>query len=396
MNAKFALEVGKETFKEFMEDKALRLSAALAYYAIFSIGPLLFVMVMVASWAFGDKAVQGQVHDTLNGFVGETAAKTIESMMAAKKLGSSPVTTALAIFTLLIGASGVFGQLQDALNTIWEVKAKPGMGLMSFLRDRFLSMSMVLGLGFLLLVSMVLTTAVQALVTKGGQLFPIPDVVTGILSEVISFIVVALLFAMIFKFLPDVKIPWKAAFIGAGFTAVLFTGGKFLLGLYLGREGTASAYGAAGSVVVVLLWIYYSSVILFLGAEFTQAYLFKTGKRMEPSKYAVPVTEEAKANEGMPRRDVPPGRTVPEPVFAKKLGSRSAGPLTGVPEFAGSPGLGGERVSGAGGSTPAQARRRNGNVAKLHPWASLFAAVGIGVVTGWRITRDLMHPARKV
>src|SRR6185503_16127698 len=162
MNGKLAFGIFKETFKEFMEDKALRLSAALAYYSIFSIGPLLFVMVSVAGWILGEKAVQGQVHGTLSGFVGDTAAKTIESMMAAKKLGTSPITTALGIVTLLSGASGVFGQLQDALNTIWEVKAKPGMGIMSFLRDRFLSMSMVLGLGFLLLISMVLTTAVQA------------------------------------------------------------------------------------------------------------------------------------------------------------------------------------------------------------------------------------------
>jgi membrane protein len=250
---------------------------------------------------------------------------------------------------------------------------------MSFLRDRFLSMSMVLGLGFLLLISMVLTTAVQALVTKGGQLFPVPDFVMNALTVVISFIVVALLFAMIFKFLPDVKIPWKAAFIGASFTAVLFTGGKFLLGLYLGREGTASAYGAAGSVVVVLLWIYYSSVILFLGAEFTQAYLFKIGKRMEPSKYAVPITEEARANEGMPRKDIPPGHGVPEPVFAKKLGSRSAAPLTVIPEFAGasSPDSGAIAGHGSGGLVP-----------RVSPWASVVAGLGIGLITAWRLTRN--------
>src|SRR5688500_5692075 len=173
MREKGILEDVKGTFKEFMEDKAMRLAAALAYYAIFSIGPLLFVLVALAGWIFGEEAVRGQVHNQIAGFVGEESAKTIESMMAAKKLGTSPITTILGVITLAIGASGVFGQLQDALNTIWEVKAKPGMGIWAFLRDRFLSMSMVLGLGFLLLISMVLTTAVQALVERGGQLLPI-------------------------------------------------------------------------------------------------------------------------------------------------------------------------------------------------------------------------------
>jgi len=200
------------------------------------------------------------------------------------------------------------------------------------------------------------------------------------LTVIISFLVVALLFAMIFKFLPDVKIPWKAAFIGASFTAVLFTGGKFLLGLYLCREGTASAYGAAGSVVVILLWIYYSSIILFLGAEFTQAYLFKSGKRMEPSKYAVPITEEARANEGMPRRDIPLGRAVPEPVFAKKLGSRSAAPLTVVPEFAGASNPGVGAVTGQGSSGP---------VEKVYPWTPVLAGIGVGFLAAWRITRGV-------
>ncbi|PYI84184.1 MAG: hypothetical protein DME26_13685, partial [Verrucomicrobia bacterium] len=181
---------------------ALRLAAALAYYAIFSIGPLLFVLVAIAGWIFGEKAVRGEVHSQIAGFVGDQAAKTIESMMAAKKLGTSPITTVLAVITLVMGASGVFGQLQDALNTVWEVKAKPGMGIGSFLRDRFLSMSMVLGLGFLLLVSMVLTTAVEAIVAKGGQLLPIPNAVTAVLSALLSFGVVTLLFAMIYKFLP--------------------------------------------------------------------------------------------------------------------------------------------------------------------------------------------------
>lgn len=368
MRGKGILEVVKGTVTDFMEDKALRLAAALAYYAIFSIGPLLFVLVAVAGWLFGEDAVRGEVSGQITGFVGEESAKTIESMMAAKKLGTSPITTVLAVITLVIGASGVFGQLQDALNTIWEVKAKPGMGIMAFLRDRFLSMSMVLGLGFLLLISMVLTTAVQAMVVKGGQLLPIPDAVTAILSTIISFIIVALLFAMIYKFLPDVKLVWSDVWVGALVTAGLFTAGKFLLGLYLGREGTSSAYGAAGSVVVILLWVYYSSIILLFGAEFTQAYVLKRGHKLVPTKYAVPVTAEARAQEGMPD----PEHMEPERarVFAQDtLGPASAAPLAATPSH--SPGL---------------VRREPGPV---FPWVSMITAIGIGVATGFRITRDL-------
>ncbi|HKQ37392.1 MAG TPA: YihY/virulence factor BrkB family protein [Verrucomicrobiae bacterium] len=375
MRIKDIFEVIKGTFKEFMEDKAMRLAAALAYYAIFSIGPLMFVLVSLAGWIFGDDAVRGQVHGQISGMVGEESAKTIESMMAAKKLGTSPITTILGVITLAIGASGVFGQLQDALNTIWEVKAKPGLGIWSFLRDRFLSMSMVLGLGFLLLISMVLTTAVQALVSRGGQLLPIPDAVTGVLSEVFSFVVVGLLFAMIYKFLPDVKLGWSDVFTGALVTAALFTGGKFLLGLYLGREGTASSYGAAGSVVVILLWIYYSTIILLFGAEFTQTYALKRGHKLEPSKYAVPVTQEARAQEGMPKPESV------EPERARVYAHQTLGPLSAAPLAAGAPGsLGGGRVAG---------RTSNGTLPKIFPWASLVTAIGIGVATGYRITRDV-------
>jgi membrane protein len=382
MRGKGIFRVARDTFKEFMEDKAMRLAAALAYYAIFSIGPLLFVLVALAGWIFGDEAVRGQIHSQIAGFVGEESAKTIESMMAAKKLGTSPVTTVLAVISLAIGASGVFGQLQDALNTIWEVKAKPGMGIGAFLRDRFLSMSMVLGLGFLLLISMVLTTAVQALVERGGQLLPIPDAVTAVLSAVISFIIVTLLFAMIYKFLPDVKLGWSDVWVGALVTAGLFTGGKFLLGLYLGREGMATSYGAAGSVVVILLWIYYSSIILLFGAEFTQVYALKQGHKLEPTKYAVPVTQEARAQEGMPKPESV------EPERARVYAHETLGPASAAALAAGAPGVIGGTV--AGGSAA------SGTLVKTFPWASLITAIGIGVATGYRITRDLKTGRQRI
>lgn len=376
MRGKDIIGVVKTTFTSFFEDKAMRLAAALAYYAIFSIGPLLFIilsaLIAVVGWRFGEEAVRSEIYSQIAGIIGDNAARTIDSMVAARKLGTSPITTVLAVITLIIGASGVFGQLQDALNTIWEVKAKPGLGIMAFLRDRFLSMTMVLGLGFLLLVSMVLTTATEALVTKSGQLLPIPDVVTAILSGVVSFSLVTLLLAMIFKFLPDVKLAWSSVWAGAIVTAVLFVAGKFLLGLYLGREGTESAYGAAGSVVVILLWIYYASIILLLGAEFTQAYAFQRGHKLKTTKYAVPITAEARAQEGMSK----PESLEPERgrVYARQtLGPASAAALMGPPS---SPAF--------APSAPA-----NASVAKVFPWASLITAIGIGIATGYRITRDL-------
>jgi membrane protein len=335
-----------------MEDRALRLSAALAYYAMFSLGPLLFIVIMLAGMVFGEEAVRGQVQQQLQSFVGEKSAQTIESMMAARKLGASPVTTVIAIVTLLFGASGVFGQLQDALNTIWEVRAKPGRGLAGFLRQRFLSLSMVLGLGFLLLISMVITTAVEAFAGTLGRWLPVPPFVMVAVSVAIGFCVVTLLFAMIFKFLPDVKVPWRPVWIGALGTALLFTIGKFLMGLYLGREGTASAYGAAGSVIVILLWIYYSSVILFFGAEFTQVYAKKTSARIVPSQYAVPVTEEARAQQGMPSE----GRHHAAPAYARR--SMEERPLAEQEFLA------------------------DGAVVR-HPWRYLAFAIGIGAATAW-------------
>jgi len=376
MRVKDIFEVTKGTLKAFTEDKVMRLAAALAYYAIFSIGPLMFVLVSVAGWIFGEQAVHGQVHGQITGLIGEDSAKTIESMMAAKKLGTSPITTTLGVLSLAIGASGVFGQLQDALNTIWEVKAKPGMGIWSFLRDRFLSMSMVLGLGFLLLISMVLTTAVQALVSTGGQLLPIPNAVTAILSAVISFLVVTLLFAMIYKFLPDVKLGWNDVATGALVTAGLFTGGKFLLGLYLGREGMATSYGAAGSVVVILLWIYYSTIILLFGAEFTKVYARQRGHKLETSKYAVPITQEARAQEGMPRPESV------EPERARVYARQTLGPASAAPLAAGAPGSSGSgRIAGR--------QMSSGTIPRVFPWASLVTAIGIGVATGYRICRDI-------
>jgi membrane protein len=369
LGMKFWFNVLKCTVSDFMEDKALRLAAALAYYAMFSLAPLLIIVMAllssVGSFLFGEENIRQQMQQQLSSTLGEQSAKTIDSMMAARKLGSSTIAMILGIAALLFGAAGVFGQIQDALNTIWEVKAKPGSGIWHFVRDRFLSLTMVLGLGFLLLISMVLTTAVEAMTTGMGRLFPLPDAVTVTLSLIVSFAVVSVLFAMIFKVLPDVKVPWKVAFIGGIGTAVLFTIGKWGLSQYLGRESTASAYGAAGSVIIILLWIYYSSVILFMGAEFTQAYATRKGIQLQPSEYAQPVTPEARAQEGL---DTEPGAPRPAVAFAHSKYTQPTpkdGPLAPL-----------QRDSAA------------------HPWRSVFLAWTFGMFTGWLFRRKITAHAK--
>jgi membrane protein len=272
----------------------------LAYYSIFSIGPLLAIVVGLAGLAFGSDSVRHEIEKQLQAILGESSAKTVESMMAAQKKGTSLITTIIGLVVLLFGAAGVFGQLQDSLNTIWEVKTKPGAGFWNMVRNRFLSFSMVLGIGFLLLVSMALSAALSALTSHFGNSVPIAGWLAHVLDFAISFGVVTVLFGMIFKYLPDVHVPWSKVWIGAVGTTMLFTIGKILLGIYLGRQSTSSTYGAAGSVILILMWVYYASVILFVGAEFTQVYARRGGAVVRPRHYAVPVTEEERAQQGMP------------------------------------------------------------------------------------------------
>lgn len=367
---KFWFKVLKCTVSDFMEDKALRLAAALAYYAMFSLAPLLIIVMALASFVFGEENIRQQVHQQLSGMIGEESAKTIESMTAARKMGSSTLAMIVGIGALLFGASGVFGQIQDALNTIWEVKARPGSGILHFVRDRFLSLTMVLGLGFLLLISMVLTTAVEAMTAGMGRLFPLPDAVTVALSLLASFVVVTVLFGLIFKVLPGVTVPWRIALVGGIGTAVLFTVGKWGLSQYLGRESTASAYGAAGSVIIILLWIYYSSVILFMGAEFTQAYATRKGVQLKTPEYAAPVTPEARAQEGL---DTEPG--VPRPATALAQSKSGETSYTSPTPKRG----------------PLEALQRD---SATHPWRSVFVAWTIGMFTGWMFRRKITAHAK--
>lgn len=391
--------LSKQTIKDFMADKALRLSAALAYYAIFSLAPLLIIVIAIASLVFDQEAVRGEVQRQLQGFIGESSAKTIESMIAAQHRGSSLTATIIGIATLIFGASGVFGQLQDALNTIWEVKPKPGRGIKGFIRDRFLSLTMVLGLGFLLLISMVITTLLEVFTKTIGAWLTLPPFLVGAFSVIVSFLVVTLLFAMIFKVLPDVTIKWRDVWIGALSTALLFTLGKYVLSLYLGRESTASAYGAAGSFVVILLWIYYSSVILFLGAEFTQVYANELGSHIVPTKNAVPVSEEARANQGMPSettvekgkavlagKRVEPGLPASVPSHARFAPPVKQDDLMNL-RLRDEPPLEVELISDF--DVPRKSRRPRFN------WEDLGMAMGVGLISGWMLNTEISRKLRE-
>jgi len=285
-----------------MEDKVPRLGAALAFYSVLSIAPLVLISLAVAGYVFGREAAQGELIGQLRGLVGPQGAKAIEAMIAsASEPKGGIIATLTGIATLLFGASGVFGQLQDAMNTIWEVQPKPGRGVLGVIKDRFLSFAMVLGTGFLLMVSLILSAALAAMFSFAGGLAPGLGPVLQVANTLVSFAVVGVLFALIFKLLPDVRIAWRDVWVGALLTTVLFMVGKGLIGLYLGRSGLGSAYGAAGSLVALLVWIYYSAQIVFFGAEFTKVYANRYGSRIKPDADAEPITPEARAHQGIPK-----------------------------------------------------------------------------------------------
>jgi len=286
LQAPFALL--KQAGSDWLDDRAPRLGAALAYYTIFSIAPLVVIVIAVTGLWFGREAAEQQIYGQLGQMVGEQGAKAISGLLeAANKPREGLIASAVAIVTLVVGASGVFVQLQDALNAIWEVKPRPGRGIRTFLRQRLLSLAMVFGIGFLLLVSLVLSAALAAAGKWLQGVLPGGESLWQVLNFIISFAVITVLFTLTFKYLPDVKIRWRDVWMGGVLTAFLFTVGKHALGMYLGRSSVSSAYGAAGSLVVLLLWVYYSAQIFFFGAEFTQAYATRFGKKPEPAPGAI-------------------------------------------------------------------------------------------------------------
>ncbi len=291
--------LGKETFNQWLADKAPQLGAALAYYTVFSLAPLILVLLAVLGLIFrNDPACAWEkVTQQLSYFLDRSALDVIQGIaQKASQPGKSVAATAIGIALALFGASGVFGQLQDALNTIWGVKAKPGAGIWGFLRARFLSFGMVAGVCFLLLVSMTVESLLKGFSHYVQAHLPGGFVVAISVYLIFDFAVVTALFGMIFRYLPDAKIHWRDVWVGAAITALLFALGKWALGLYLGSGAAASAYGAASSLITLLLWIYYSAQILLLGAEFTQVYADHFGSKVVPDEHAVRVETQEVEN----------------------------------------------------------------------------------------------------
>jgi membrane protein len=286
-------KVLKATFGGFSNDNGLKLSASLAYYTVFSLAPLLILVISLAGLFFGADAATDRLYPQIQHYVGSAAALQIQDMLKSLQLsGKTGMAVIIGVVTLLLGASSIFLEIQDSLNIIWRVKAKPKRGWVKMLQNRFLSFSLILGLGFLLMASLIINFLMDAL---GKQIERFLPVITGFLLKGINLgitlIIISVLFGIIFKFLPDVKIKWKDVRSGAFFTAILFMIGQYIISLYIQYTAQGSTYGAAGSLIVILVWIYYTSAILYIGAEFTQVYAEAIGSRIEPAEYAVHIQQ---------------------------------------------------------------------------------------------------------
>jgi membrane protein len=297
MNLRSTPALLKQTYNEWSEDKGPRLGAALAYYAIFSIPPLMVIAIAAIGLVYSGNIVE-RVQAQLATLVGDETAKTFLTGVQMQGQKRGLIAGFIGIVVLLFGATGVFTELQDGLNTIWAVKPKEE-GFKGLISGRFTAFTMVLGVCFLLLVSLIVSAVVAAMSAQFSAWIPGGAVIGHLLELSVSFVVMAVLFAMIFKILPDVEIAWSDVWIGAGFTAILFTVGKFVIGTYIGKAGIASAYGAAGSIVILITWVYYSAQILYFGAEFTHVYVDRRGAGAVPAENARPITPENRAAQGL-------------------------------------------------------------------------------------------------
>ncbi len=290
MNFKEIWETLKTITYEYSNDKVPKLAAALSYYTVFSLAPLLVIAIAVAGAIFGADAAQGRIVQELKSLVGFDGAQLIQTAIRkTNQTGGGTFAAIISVVTLGIAATAAFIELQDSLNIIWKVKPKPGRAILNeLIRTRMVSFALVVAMGFLLLVSLLISAGLSALEDYLGSLLSIRPVILQLSNIVISLGVVYILFVLLFKVLPDVEISWKDVWIGALVTTILFVAGKFLIGLYLGRGSVGSTYGAAGSLAILLVWVYYSAQILFLGAEFTYVYATKFGSGAKPSAQAVP------------------------------------------------------------------------------------------------------------
>jgi len=281
----------KNTFIEFSDDNGMKLSAALSYYTIFALPPLLIIIISLCGFFFGAEAVRGELFGQINGLVGNDAAMQIQETIKNVSLSkSNAFITTISVIILFIGASGVFSEIQDSINYIWGIKAKPKRGLIKFIKNRLMSFSMIGSTGFLLLVGLIINSVMDVLSKRLSAYFPQDTIyLFYFINLLIVFIIITLLFTVIFKILPDGKVVLRDCIIGASFTAFLFMIGKFAIGAYLGNSSIASVYGAAGSVILILVWVYYSAIILYLGAEFTKVYAITHGKKIVPYSYSIKV-----------------------------------------------------------------------------------------------------------
>ncbi|MET0283655.1 MAG: YihY/virulence factor BrkB family protein [Polyangiales bacterium] len=304
--------VFKETARDWSRDNATRLAASLAYYTVLSLAPLLMLAVSISGLVFGEEAARGQIAQQLTAVVGPEAGEGVETVLKnAQAPDTGTLSSILGIAVLMFGASGVFGELQSSLNEVWQVRRKPG-SFWNVIRERFFSFSMVLGVAFLLLVSLLVSAVLTAVGHRLSHALPGGETVWLVLNAVISLGIISVIFALLFKVIPDVEIAWRDVWVGAVVTAILFTVGKFGLDMYLGRASVASPYGAAGSLIVLVIWVYYAAQILFFGAEFTQVHARRRGAVVKPSKYAEAKQVERVVHDDDGQRrveDVSPPRT---------------------------------------------------------------------------------------
>jgi membrane protein len=282
-------KVLKDSFSSFSDDKVTKLSASLAYYTVFSMGPLLILIISLCGIFLGREAMEGQIYHQLEGFMGKDTAAQLQGIIKNAAIsGKGPIALVIGAITLLIGSTTVFGEIQDSINGIWGVKPKPKRGWLKMLQNRFLSFSVIVSLGFILLVSLAVTSVVDGLNDVLARRFSEVSVVFFyVVNQVVTLAVISFIFGVIFKVLPDAKIKWRDVMLGSIVTGLLFMIGKFGISIYISKSNVGSTFGAAGSLVVVLLWTYYSSLILYYGAEFTKAYAVSYGSPIHPNHYAV-------------------------------------------------------------------------------------------------------------
>jgi membrane protein len=282
-------EILKNSVSGFSDDKVTKLSASLAYYTVFAMAPLLIIIISLSGFFLGQDAAEGKIYAQLTGFVGADTAVQLQDMIKhASITGKSKIAAIIGIITLLVGATTVFAEIQDSINSIWGLKPKPKKGWLKMLKNRFLSFSVIISLGFLLLVSLAISALIDSFSDSLKQHFPdITIIVFSVINILITLLVIGAIFGVIYKVLPDAKISWKDVLAGAVVTAILFMLGKFAISFYISKSNVGSTYGAAGSLVILLLWVYYSAMILYFGAEFTKAYSMKFGSPIYPDDYAV-------------------------------------------------------------------------------------------------------------